>query len=463
MDGIRSYCYQEAKNYFTLHNLYLSFENFKNNLKQRQNFFLNYFYSLFGEQHESIINNVNFFHFATESIILELLKTELNLDDFSQFKNFNLVFEDFYDNFKLLTGTFYIYNWTSKISEINIAKLFYNNFSKIKNNSLFIDDDKELNHGFINIKDIFIHICHLSVSFTLFELNLLSIEKEKVKREFYKFAFEDSDKLTFNNYLKSVEKHLNQQVSKNPDNLIILKIAYFYFKTNFDDYLTDLNLFSEHSNSFFEKIRKISGYENIQKKMNEVINITQTTARLNKFYLLISQKFDHKSQIIKSKIHSLKIWINSRIGNSFFYEKFNISKIFLYDRVLSPSKNFLVFYTESCVTLLITNISNATTVMSVLSSYFQNKSQIFFTNLEKKINEEDLCIKFTSDEKVNFIKMDLDNSVLMINSSNFSQFVGKISTYILKLISEFVEKSKKYLQKLKYYKLFLAEDEKMRR
>jgi hypothetical protein len=454
---------KDKKNYFTWHNLSLSFENLKNIMKQKENFFLNYFYCLFGEQHESIINNVNFFHFATESVILLLLKTDINLENpltsesytststSSKLKNFNFEYEDFYENFKLLTGTFYIYDSASKISETNITKLFYNNFKYLKNIHNF------LNENFKNIKDLFTHICHLSVSFTLCELSLLTIEKEKVEKEFYKLAFEACNKDTFHNYLKLVENHLNQDVSKSHNNLIILKIAYFYFKTNFDDYVTDLNLFSEHSNTFFEKIRKFSGYEKIQKKLKNVIKMSQTISMLKKFYLLTSTNFDKKSHLIKSKMHSFKNWINESISKSPFYEKLNISKIFLYDRVLSPSKNFLVIYTESCVTFIITNIFNAKSMMRALSSYLEKTSQIFLSNLEKKINEEDLCIKFTSDENVNFIKMDLNNSVLMINSTNFSQFVRKVSEYILKISSELIANSKNYL--LKRYKLFLGEDE----
>ena len=57
------------------------FELFKENLNAKQNFYINYFFFFFGDHYESIINNVNFFHYATESILLEMLK-KLGSEDF---------------------------------------------------------------------------------------------------------------------------------------------------------------------------------------------------------------------------------------------------------------------------------------------------------------------------------------------------------------------------------------------
>jgi len=48
-------------------------KNLKNTSTKNRNFTLIIFYFLIGEHYESIINKVNFFHFAAEAILLELL------------------------------------------------------------------------------------------------------------------------------------------------------------------------------------------------------------------------------------------------------------------------------------------------------------------------------------------------------------------------------------------------------
>ena len=76
-------------------------------------------------------------------------------------------------------------------------------------------------------------------------------------------------------------------------------------------------------------------------------------------------------------------------------------------------------------------------------------------SLEKQINEKDLFIRFSSDENINYVKIDIDNSVLNINPKKFKEYI----TYIYEQMKEFsnhiFEDSKAYV--MDRYKLFLGE------
>jgi hypothetical protein len=449
------------------------YQTFKENFYERQNFYLNYFYYFFGEHYESIINNVNFFHFATEAIILELLKI-LKIDEsedpsnkdqnFSKFLTFVVDSKNFYENLRILTGSCYLYDPATKLSEMKLATLFLKNFHLIKH-ELKIEN-------FENLKSTLILICHLSASSTLYELNLLApIDNKNYDTKLFFTSFEEMKNLNTNiilhNYIKIVKKNLNTNLDiiKQKNILNILKMFYFYTKTSYEDYMFDIELFYDHSTSLFEKIKKISsqGAEKFEKLNSDIQNYmkgSKTFENLKIFYASITDNVTQKTEIVKTKFYSFKTWINDSIkfAPNLFNEKLEISKIFLYNKILVPSKNCMVLYTDKCVTFLIMNLSNAKTAFLQISNYFLDKSDLFMSNLGKKINEKELSVKFLVDDKVNFIKIDIDNSVLLINPENFKQYVQDVYTRLQACMFEFYEKSKNYL--LNRYKNFLGDEEK---
>ena len=311
----------------------------------------------------------------------------------------------------------------------------------------------------------------MATSSTLHQLNLLSIGNiEKDNPNLFYFSYTEminsKQNLILLNYVKIIQKNLNieSELIKDKNILNVIKLFYFYSKTTYEDYLYDLELFSDHSGSLYEKIKKIS-IQNFGKinsnmtNMTKMINNSRAFVNLKNFYSLASKSLNEKTGLVFSKVVSLKNWINESIQScpTFFYEKYHFSRIFLYDKIVTPSQYLMVLYTDKCVTFLITNLVSTKKTMSEFSQYFLDKASIFMDNLESKINEKELCIRFTLDEKVNFIKIDLDNTVLMINSKNFKQYVENVYEQMMQNSFDFYEKSKNYL--MNKYRLFLGEED----
>jgi len=108
------------ENYFDIDAL----NAFTENLKSQQNYYINYLSFFINNHYESIINNVNFFHYATESLIWEIkLKSNMymNTDEsteesFDSIRNFNVNQCNFFNNIKLLTGFSHTYEAKLKLS-----------------------------------------------------------------------------------------------------------------------------------------------------------------------------------------------------------------------------------------------------------------------------------------------------------------------------------------------------------
>lgn len=456
------------KLFYTAEDVSHKYQEFKEKFRDNQNFYINYFYYFFGEHYESIINNANFFHFATEAIILEILKNfkphenENSLDKNTKFSSFIVDSKNFYENLRVLTGSFYLYDSATKLSEMKLATLFLKYFHLNKSEFKI--------ENFENFNSLLIKICHLSASCTLHEVNLLApIENEKYDRNLFFKSFKEMKNLNSSNqilhtYIKNLKRNLKIDIDiiKQKNILNIIKMFYFFTKTTYEDYIYDIELFNDHSNSLLEKIKKISfqGTEKLNSHIQSYMKRSKTFENLKYFYDKFSDSVIEKTQIVKCQFFTLKNWINDSIkfAPNLFNEKLEISKIFIYNKILMPSKNCMVLYTDKCVTFIIMNLSNAKSAFLQISNYFLNKCDLFMSNMGQKINEKDLSIKFLVDDKINFIKIDVDNSVLLINPDNFKQYVQDVYTQLQACMFEFYEKSKNYL--LNSYRKFLKDEEK---
>jgi len=452
------------------------FELFKENLKERKNFYINYFFYFFGDHYESIINSVNFFHYATESILLEILKKknpEVLLNSrgpelFEYMKGLRIDYQKYYDNIKLLTGSCYFYDMATKISEMKIASLFLQKFNFYNEKEIEnLSNEKEN----LNFESLFLSITQKATSSVLYDLNPIQLNNEELKETFdseliffYCFYEAKNKNLILINFIKSIQNKSDVNLKILNDNKLmnIVKMFYFFSKTKFEDFMLDLELFGDYSTSLYEKIKKISikNYEMLNSNFKKSLRKTLPYENLKSFYNIISYKLTDSAVIVKSKIMSFKLWINDSIKNcpNFFYEKFKVSQIFIYDKVLQPSKNFLVLYTNKYTTLLFTNIKNVKKVSSEISNFFLEKAETFMNNLENKVNEKELFIKFTADEQTNFVKVDLDNTVLMINPKRLKFFIDDLYNQIRQYSLDILEKSKSFI--FSRYKLFLGEEEK---
>jgi len=266
--------------------------------------------------------------------------------------------------------------------------------------------------------------------------------------------FENLHNKTLGKFIKFFEEKLKIKIEKCSIMMTFIKYYYYYSKTKYEDYIQDLDLFFNHSNSLFEKVKNISSrnYDALNRK---IIN-SKTYENLANFYSILHEKFSDTSFIFINKIISLKIWINESIYHypNFFYETFNFSKIMLYDRVISPSKDFIVLYTDKSITFLLTNLSNAERTMK---EFFSNKVEIFMDSFEKQVNEKDLFFRFTCDEHINYIKIDIDNSVLLVNPKKFKEYIGHVYEKMKSISNNIYEDSKAYL--MDKYKSFLGDHE----
>jgi len=176
------------------------------------------------------------------------------------------------------------------------------------------------------------------------------------------------------------------------------------------------------------------------------------------FYQDINKKLDDTTDIVKSKFVSLKLWINESITNCPIYisEKFALSKIFIYNRIINPSKNLMILKTDECITFLITGMHNTKAALGEITNFFSEQAEIFFHDFEEKTNAKNTFIKFSCSDEVNYVKIDIDNSVLMINPKKFKEKADQIYQQMAMQTFEFFEQSKNYLRKK--YSLFLGDE-----
>lgn len=431
-----------------------NYEQFKENLRDKQNYYLNYFYYFVGEHYESIINNVNFFHYGTESIILEKFRSNKDKEidhntDLEMLKNLTIDENSYFQNLKILTGSPHLYEATIKLSELQLAKMFLDKFLLFKDQV-----DYEKTNDFYTT---FSRISCMAVSSTLKNLTNTNIDDELL---FYK-AFEETNKSnpTLINFIKSIERiNPGMNLMKDKATMNLVKVYYFFAKSKYDDFLLDIELFLDHSTDLFEKVKKTA--EKNTKKFNQNIKTAITYNKLKLFYETVSNKLTSSTDIIKSKLFSWRIWINESIKDSptFFYDRYNHSKLFIYDKILSLSKDFMVLYTDKSVTFIMTNINNVQQSMKQVTSFFLDRMDMFADSVEKNVNDKDLFIRFSSDETVNYIKVDIDNTRLMINPTMFKEYVKNMYDQFMVQGKEFYEKSRNFI--MEKYKLFLDKDEK---
>jgi hypothetical protein len=424
-------------------------DNLRRRWMSKQNIYINYFYFFINNHYESIINNVNFFHYATEALIWELFKNDTT--DYEG--NFKLLTGGpinifaYCNNIKLLTGTSHHCEAETKLSELQLAKLFHERFNIYRTT---------LEEGVNDFREAFKTVTCRTVSSCLMNLaRFINKEFTDIDDLLFFDAFKQipKDKITLFNFIKILEKSLGRKIEKDEPFMIFVKNYYFYVKTSYADYLFDLELFYDHSMSLLDRIKKLTNYNNI----NNYVTQSKAYQQLKIFYSLLAQYVIDKKAYVQTKMIGFKIWVNDSIRYcpSFFKNSYNTTKVILYERIIAPSKNFIVLYTDKSVTFILTNLSNVEAAMKEISSFLLEKAELFMESLQEQVNEKDLFIRFTSDEKVNYLKVDIDNSVLMFNPTKFKEYVKSMYGQLKEYSNKLIEDSRMFF--MDKYKIFLSE------
>jgi hypothetical protein len=243
--------------------------------------------------------------------------------------------------------------------------------------------------------------------------------------------------LTLISFIKEIQKQCKNENSENISKILkekskmeLFKTYYHYAKTNFEVFIHDLHYFNEHSSSLFEKIKKAS-VKNIH-KMNEnfqkIMRNTKSYDKLKTLYGLCSQKLNDTTGLMSTRMFSLKMWINESVKScpDFFYQKYTLSKIYIYDKIVNASKSLLVMYKDKYTTFLIENISNAKNSFQEISTLFAEKADVYLHTLEKSLNERDGLIKLSTDYSADFLRVDIDNRNLMLNPSKIKSYTNSM-------------------------------------
>jgi hypothetical protein len=443
----------ENKNNFNLSEL----DNIKLNFMRKQNIYLNYLFYFINNHYESIINNANFFHFATEAVIWELYREpKYNNDKF----NISCPLEGSIDtssycnNLKLLTGSSHHNEAKSKLTELQLAKLFLERFNFYRTHTSDASG---------NFNEIFKQIFGKTVSSCLKRFIKIIGNKETEKLvnddlffyEHYIRLVKSNNNITLIAYINTIEEAVQKKIEKNDPLMILIRNYYFFARTNFADYILDLELFYDHSISLFEKLKKYS-QRNLTNLSNYVVN-TKVYQRLTDFYHLTANQISVPTDLIKTNLTTFKVWVNDSIHycpNSFI-KTINATKLLVYDKIIAPSRNFLVLYTDKSATFILTNLHNVEIVLKEVSTFMFIKAEEFLDSFQDQFNQKDLFIRFTTDDKINYLKVDIDNSVVMFNPQKFKEYVRNTYERLSELSLRVYEDSKHYL--MDSYKGFLKD------
>jgi hypothetical protein len=424
----------------------------------KQNIYMNFLFFFINNHYESIINNVNFFHFATEALIWELFKSSTHdgRDNLKQLMSANIDPASFCNSVKILTGSSHHYEAKAKLSELQLAKLFLERLNYYRSQA---DYDPDFAEAFRDITRKTVSSCLVKLLGVIGGSNGGSAAVDLIQDDLFFFnAFrelKENKGLTLVAYLNVLEKVVGKKITKNDQLMMFIKSYYYYARTTYNDYLFDLELFYDHSVSLFSKLKKYSR-KNID-NINNYVATTKVYHQLSGFYTYISTYMLDGSSYFASKVYTFKIWINNSIhyAPNFFLTTYNTTKLMLYDKIIAPSKNFIVLYTDKSVTFILTNLNNVETAMTEVSGFILEKAEEFMDNFEEQVNQKDLFVRFTHDEKVNYLKVDIDNSVVMFNSGRFKEYVRNVYTQLMKFSGRVYSDSKIFL--LDKYKNFLNE------
>lgn len=293
----------------------LEHEILKKSMKTGKDSIFHKILSLFGYKYSSVIANSNFFHFASESLIIEIFrKLQLKPEEKKSYKSIlefiktvEIEEVEFLGNIEILIGG------PLMEKEMTIGSSFLRN--TIKARSKVLNDIEEIipQEVFLKlIKQIFL----LAVNYAINDYEGVIINGSYLE-EFTKLQKEDSN-LTLKVFTEKMCKRFDSELSPELENAC--KSFFNLANSNFDDLINDLHVFNLHSTSLIFHLKNIflNNFQEYGKTLAKLLRLSDENVNFVKSqFSIITTNYDKVNNLIRSmknttttKIDEMRTWID---------------------------------------------------------------------------------------------------------------------------------------------------------
>ena len=416
-----------------------SFYEIKTYLKSSESALVRKYFTLLGYKYTSSIYNNNFFHFATEALLISLSKA-IRLDEITkdtreisiEILKSEINEEDFHSNLEILHGNLENKEADTKFNNSKLASIFLGNFNFSRNSFA-----QKIKVGTKTFEVTALEqILRKAVNQTI---NELTGDEEL----FLSQTFEDLEKVnrdfTLEEYIEKYSSKVNKERTLKEGQLSLnnpCEVFYFYAKADFHSLISDITTFNQQSSSI---ISLVLGYIKSQYfiKSDRLKSLYQYSR--NK-YNSLSKNFNQSAIIArensKKRLDELNVWVLNSYNtcNNTLKEKFPTihSKVtYIHGNYLSPM-SALIYNKVS--------ISFDKTYSFILFSY--NKTQENYLKLRELIETSiSETYKVTREKATKYVKISKDNlqgiyavkisfDKLGLSKEKLNELLNRINTYI---------------------------------
>ena len=465
----------------------------KNFLKTNKNYYTNYLFSYLGYKYQTNLDNPNFYHFVSQSWILNVFPNQTDQTTSSkQYSDIlrDLINKEFEDlaiiqSLELITGTFSISDQALKASEVRLTNVFLRNLRDVINEFKKIEISKELTK--IEFDKNIMNLLLRAVNFTINESEKIDSLKSLLLYDTFVELSSEKTNITLTNFIKKASEKRqsnNQDVSENGDSFTSACTLFFNFaKTGLIDLLYDLDLFNQQSKSILCILSDIFSRrkQNIQTILASLYNhfgnfLTNVSKEIRfenlkqfyeKFYTKLRECSESSVAVVKKKVNTYRDWVNSidyvqdvLYYPHFFFEKASTytigSKVFLYERMYSPCKNVTLTITGDYYNFVLKNVENVrenankiyeSIKEGVGAKYYQVK-QNFNQTVQYELQENSLLIKINKkqieDIRSHFIAIVIEQLSLVKFQEKFNVILENTKGNALLIKQNLLEKYKNF-------------------
>ncbi len=445
-----------------------------------------------GYKYRSEIKGINFFHFASQSWLLEVFKiiclkfpshkkmcnNEKESDENYSFSDIlteilNVKIEEafFLRDLELITGTIYFNDAVLRLTEMKVGKYFLESINSVtidlKNEEIPESLSKE------NFENKLMEILIKSVESTLNKIDKLGRDLQYESSGYIQFyqklqtLIEKNKESDFKDFIKILLEDPVLYNNKRPsDDISFLKSAeaFYNFSTlKLDQMIEDLIAFNSHSTSFFYKLKVVifnnqekitSMYSTMYNTLLDSYNISKAKISyglLEKYYNQLVNQFNNLREIKLitgniTKFEDYSNWITLIYNkiNHFYPKSFldKVSKmcplISYYENIYSPAKDLIITVTNTSVNMIINFPRN---LMKNFNNLVKNVSEMvmknyYFIKDDIKFSKEKL-IDFNYEKERDLFIISLSRKLQIIDSKCFSMLIKKIYNILnLEMIKE---------------------------
>ena len=482
-----------ANNYLnTLEIIIGNYNHLRFQIQSLSNYFIDYFFSYFGYKYESQIKNINFFHFATQSWVLEAFqniinkfrKSKINIrneeskintvgnysfsDILCEILNFEANEQTYFSNFEIIAGNMYFNDVAKRMTELKLGKYFLNYIkfvcNQMKNEYIpttLSKDDFECKLMVILIKAVELTLNKIENDSSDSNINFNTSKEKYIKFICHLQTLKNRKNIEFNfqNYLTILKQDSIIKLSDNESDesgFLNSSEAFYHFSIcSFTDLVKDLNVLISESSNLFYKLRKIL-FRNREKLRNLYFNLSKNLSdiyskssqyridlkSLKNFYQYCENKLANVKEMKIAnynlgKFEKYKSWMKDNYDKNLrIYPYFLVNiwsqyhpSIDIYEKVYNPMKDFTISFTSNSVKFLIESSKNfKSRIDDVQKFVFEVTKKNYDYLAEDIFFSKNPLIQISQDNENDLIIIKISRRIILNDRKKFNSLMEDLSS-----------------------------------